>query len=588
MTLYKLSPHAHIIENRLIPNTIQYGIFHQLTGYVIEPRESVKVLLFATRMGTNVSLGEHDLDNLGDDGAQLKELIEHRFLIPADADPFDSFASLLEQFVVRPLQNPAVAYRDKSGEIKLVGTSMAQRIYSPRMNESLPVVEETMPAGAACVFLLADGTRTLREILATAGIRDPLEDRSGRETIEYLTSPKRQLIKFTSNAEDLSDPYKPCNRVPRNFYHAAKWGQATNGAGATSIVDFHVQGIEDASWEFDQIEPTVNHALRFPSEALGGLDYGAKFCVSTMKTEVLPVLTDSNRLEVLEVGGGTGSFARSFIEQARSIRTPAGEPLQINYQIMDLSPALIQSQQQKLGGVVPAVTHHQQDATSFDLPNRKFDLIIANEVIADFPIATVSRMPEDSDSAPHWKGQGAGDLEKYGLDGMENAEAFLVNVGVFRFIERAWQHLVPGGVVIMSEYGGINCFPIPSYHLNHEEFSIHFGHVQSCARSVGFETRLMAMKDFLGLDEQTPMLDGQEEQIRCLNHVFEKHGTSLPYALISQREFQNSFQELVDKIGLTGFSFSPLASGFHYGPRINDFMVAILTKTEVTVPDKSI
>lgn len=578
MTLYKLSPHAHILENRLFPNTIQYGIFHQLTGYVIEPRESVRALLVAARMGANFSLSDNEFAKLGDDGPQLRELIRERILIPVEDDPFGSFESFLDQLVIRPMQNPAVAYRDDSGEIRLVRTSMVQRIYSPSRNESLPVVEETMPAGAAHVFLLADGTRTLREILATAGITAPLEDRSCRETIEYLTSPKRQLIKFTANAEDVSDPYKPCNRVPRNFYHAAKWGQATNGAGATSIVDFHVEGIEDASWEFDQIEPTVNHALRFPSEALGGLDYGAKFCVSTMKTDVLPVLTDSNRLEVLEVGGGTGSFARSFIERGRRIRTPAGGPVQMNYQIMDLSPVLIQSQQQKLGGVVPPVTHHQQDATSFDLPNRKFDLIIANEVIADFPVATVSRTPEDSDAAPHWKGEGAGDLEKYGLDGMKNAEAFLVNAGVFRFLERAWQHLAPGGVLIMSEYGGIDCFPIPSYHLNHEEFSIHFGHVLSCARKVGFETRLMALKDFLGLDEQTPMLDGQEEHIRCLNHVFEKHGTLLPYALISQREFQNSFQELVKKIGLTGFSFSPLASGFHYGPRINDFMVAILTK----------
>ena len=365
--------------------------------------------------------------------------------------------------------------------------------------------------------------------------------------------------------------------MPRNFYHAAKWGQTPNGTGETSIVDFHVQGIEDASWEFDQIEPTVNHALRFPSEALGGLDYGARFCISTMNADVRPGLTNSNQLQLLEVGGGTGSFARSFIEQARRIQTPAGQPVEINYQIIDLSPTLIQSQQQKLEGVVPAVTHYQQDATSFDLPDQKFDLIIANEVIADFPVATVSRA-EDKDAAAHWKGDGAGDLKKYGLAEMEDVEAFLVNTGVFRFLERAWQHLVPGGVMIMSEYGGVDCFPVPSYHLNHEEFSIHFGHVQQCARIVGFETRLMALTDFLELNEQTPMLDGQEEHIRCLNYVFEKHGASLPYALISQREFHNCFQELVDKIGLTGFSFSPLANGFHYGPRINDFMVAMLTK----------
>ena len=181
MTLYKISPHAHILENRLLPSTIQYGIFHQLTGYVIEPRESVKVLLFATRMGSNVSIGEHDLDKLGDDGAQLRELIAERFLILSGEDPFDSFPSLLEQFVVRPMQNPALTYRDKSGEIKLVGTSMAQRIYSPRRNELQPVIEETMPADAASVVLKADGTRTLGEIFAGAGIANALGAGSCRE-----------------------------------------------------------------------------------------------------------------------------------------------------------------------------------------------------------------------------------------------------------------------------------------------------------------------------------------------------------------------------------------------------------------------
>jgi hypothetical protein len=456
---------------------------------------------------------------------------------------------------------------------------MAKRIYSPRSIESLPVVEESMPAGAASVFLQADGTRTLREIFATAGITNPSDDSRCREIIEYLSSPHRQLIKFTSHREDLTDPFKPCNRVPRNFYHEAKWGEAAADDGKHSIADFHVQGIGDAGWEFDLIEPTVNHALRYPSEALAGLDYGARFCVSTLTPDVLPMLRDTNRLETLEVGGGTGSFARSFIEQARCVSTPAGEPIEINYQIMDLSPSLIQSQQQKLAGVVPAVTHYQQNATSFDLPDRKFDLIIANEVIADFPVALVKRShDENGESASHWQGEGASDLEKYDLDELPQADSFLLNSGVFRFIERAWEHLAPGGVVIMSEYGGVDTFPIQSYHLNHEEFSIHFGHVQTCARKVGFECRLIGLKYFLGLDDQVRMLDGQEEHILCLNYVFQKYGASLPYALISQSEFQKRFQQLVDEISLTGFSFSPLANGFHYGPRINDFMFAIMSK----------
>jgi SAM-dependent methyltransferase len=452
---------------------------------------------------------------------------------------------------------------------------MAQRIYSPRKDELPPIVDAEMTPVEAKIFRQADGTRSLREIIESCNI----EATDFREAINNLTSPKRQLIKFTRRSEDLSDPFCPCNTVPRNFYHASRWGQSEDNPVDHSIIDFHLRGIEDASWEFDLIEPTINHAFRFPSEALGGLDYGARFCMATLKSDLLPLLHNSAQLQVLEVGGGTGSFARSFIDQARSLKTPRGRPLEIKYQIMDLSPSLIQSQRQKLADVVPAVMHFQQDATNFNLPNQKIELIIANEVIADFPVAWVERKRGEGDDLRHsWEGEGARDLEKYGLDEPTNGEAFLVNAGVFRFIERAWEHLSPGGVVIMSEYGRVDRFPAQSYHLNHEEFSIHFGHVQKCARKVGFECRLLLLKDFLEVDDQVLMLDGQEEQIQCLNYVFQKHGSSLPYALISRNEFQQLFQGLVDRIGLTGFSFSPLASGFHYGPRLDDFMVLIMTK----------
>ena len=569
---YQYSPYAHVIESHLIPDTIQYGVFHHLTGYIIEPNERIRALLFASRMGHHISFADDDLNKLPADGRQIRKLIEQRFLIPVGCDPLASF---LDYFVVRPVQNPALAYRDRRGEVKLVRTSMTQRIYSPRKGELPAIVEESMPSAPASVFLEADGTKTLRELFELAGLDD---DAGRRETIDFLTSPKRQLIKLTADASDLADPYQPCNTVPRNFYHASRWNPGPK-SDAPPIVDFHVRGIEDASWEFDLIEPTINHAFRFSSEALGGLDYGARFCVATLKPEVLPSLVYSRRLEILEVGGGTGSFARSFMEQTRSL-TSSREPLVINYEIMDLSPALIRSQRETLAGVVPPVTHSQQDATSLDLPGRKFDLIIANEVIADFPVAPVWRARHGAtlEASQVWQGEGACYVEKYGLDLIGAPDSFLVNAGVFRFIERAWEHLSPGGAVIMSEYGSVDRFPAQSYHLNHEEFSIHFGHLQACARAIGFACRLLKLKEFLGVDDRVSMLDGQEEQIQCLNYVFQKHGVSLPYALISRKEFKQRFGLLAERIGLAGVSFSPLRSGFHFGPKIDEFMILIITR----------
>jgi len=133
-------------------------------------------------------------------------------------------------------------------------------------------------------------------------------------------------------------------------------------------------------------------------------------------------------------------------------------------------------------------------------------------------------------------------------------------------------------VLVLTEYGGHDRFPVPSYQLNHQEYSIHFGHVVKCARQLGFECKLISLKEFLQVADDVVMLDGHDEHIQCLDFVLRKYGQSLPYALISEAEFLTRFGGLIDRIELQGFSFSPLRSGFHYGPRLADFLVMIATR----------
>jgi hypothetical protein len=586
MVPYRISPYLNFIENRLFPGFIQHGVSHRLTGEVLEPGEKVRSLLLAAKMGNRISLSEENLNSLGEDGRQLKQLVEKGFLIP---DGFDPLTPFLNQYVVRPTQNPALAYHSKSGEVMLVRISMAHHLFSPRRGELPEIIEERMSPAAAAIFELADGTRTLQEIF-TGRNKDAriLEEPGFREALEFLTSQERQLIKFTSQREDLGDPFKPVNVVPRNLYHSSRWNPQPLNGSSEPIIDFHLSGIEDAWWEFDLIEPTVNHSFRFPSEPLGGLDYGSRFCLSTLRPEIVPSLGLSDRLEVLEVGGGTGTFARSFIEQAVTLSATALNGIDVNYHILDLSPALIQNQRELLSQVLPASRHFQQDATQFDIPGRKFDLIIANEVVADFPMALVQRCshsePGDKgigpvvDKGQAWQGDGACYVEKYDLATAAAPDSFLVNAGAFRFIERSWEHLPPGGTLVISEYGAAQRYPVHSCHLNHDEFSIHFGHLAACAANVGFECRLLTLKEFLGLDDRVLVLNGREEHILCLNHVLKKYGMSLPYAVISKTEFEKRFHGIAEQIELSGFSFSPLSKGYHFGPGIEDFMVLILNK----------
>ena len=588
MVSYKLSPYAHFIESRLISNATQYGVFHVLTGEVFEPGQRTRALLFAAKLGHKISLSNDDLDGLGPDGEQLRKLIAEELLVTEGSDCLATFG---EHYVVRPLQNPAVAYRSEKGTMHLVRISMAERAFSPKPNNRPPIIEEEMPPLATRVFLGADGTRTLKEISETCGLAsggNSIEEPAFRAAIEFLAKPERQLIKLTRQTERLNDPYKPFNTVPRNFYHSSRWEGEVRDEDSRSLIDFHQEGIGNADWEFDVIEPTINHAFRFSNEALSGMDYGSRFCLCTLKPEILPSLGKADRLNVLEVGGGTGSFARAFVEQARRMCATFGKQISLNYHNLDLAPALIESQRRMLSGVSPTVVHFQQDATELDLPGFEFDLIIANEVIADFPTAEVKHNqagatnPAESRAGigqqPKWTGAGAQYVEKYGLSIKNAPDSFLVNAGVFKFVERAWKHLAPGGALVMSEYGGESRYPVEAFHLNHSEFSINFGHVMDCARKVGFQCHLQTLKDFINLDDRVSMLSGSNEHIQCLNHVFEKYGTSLQFGLISEREFRSRFQELATRIELCGVSFTPLFNKFHYGPNIDDFMVLILNK----------
>ena len=571
MTRYQVNPYISFIESRLFSDSVQYAVFHRLTNELWEPGETVRSLLHAAKLGNGISLSDDQLGQLGEAGEELKRLIQKEFLILENDDPLSHLGN---HYLARPMQNPAVVFQ-RDGQWILVRTSMEHTIYSRRVDELPVVIEETLPSLCADIFLLSDGTRTLHQVLTMLRPNQDvnvLPDSEFRTALDFLTTQERQLIKLTSRQDDLPQPYQPVNIVPRNLYHANRWDQQPPDDSREGIVDFHLRGIEEAAWEFDQIEPTINHCYRFPHEALGGLNYGSRFCLTTLTPEVVPLLGQSQRLNVLEVGGGTGRFARSFIEQAMKLDLSGSNGVSLNYHILDLSPALMQSQRKILSEFLPESRHFQQDATEFDLPGHTFDLIISNEVIADFPVASVER---DGDN---WQGDGAQYVAKYDLADKDAPHSFLVNAGAFRFIERAWKHLTPGGTLIVSEYGAVQRYPAVSFHLNHDEYSIHFGHLAACAAKVGFECRLLRLKEFLSLDDEVEVLNGREEHILCLNHVFKNYGLTLPYAVISKSDFETQCETIAHETNLTGYSFLPIKMGYHFGPNLKDFFVLIMNK----------
>jgi hypothetical protein len=551
MAAYKLSPYLKTIENRLLKGSVQSGLFHRLSGEILELTSSLRMFLLAASGQKEVNLEIAELEKQFGPDAEPVKMVRLGFLLPIDQEPLEHF---LDHYVVRPLQNPAIGYRLPDGALNVVRLDLSEYLFGRKHNDLPHVIEETLSDLAASLFAAADGTNTLRQLFEQQGVLP--DSNEAREAIELLTSIDRQLIKLTPVQSETTDPFKPCNIIGRDLTHAAE-------SEMESVTDFHLRGIEDGLWEFDQIEPTINHAFRFPSEVFAGMSYGAKFC------DVIVESGGPSPIDILEVGGGTGSFALGFLEELRR------KGIKVNYHILDLSPVLIEHQRRVLAESGFAVTHFHQNATQFGLPDKTFDLIVSNEVIADFPVAEVRRLNKESG----WEGPGYQWVELYSLQTPDEANSFLVNSGVCQFVERAWKHLKPRGRFVVTEYGGADAFPVLAFQLNHEEFSIHFGHAAQCATRVGFDCQLVPLKDFLGANDQIEVLDGRELSFPCLNHLFRAHGfPPMSYSAWTKSQFTERYQELVGKLNLVGISFSKLQGGFHFTPDLDAFMALVMNK----------
>ena len=60
--------------------------------------------------------------------------------------------------------------------------------------------------------------------------------------------------------------------------------------------------------------------------------------------------------------------------------------------------------------------------------------------------------------------------------------------------------MAPGGVAVLTEFGGIDEIPRETEQLDHPEVSIHFGHLCAVSRALGLSARCVPLADFLRAD----------------------------------------------------------------------------------------
>lgn len=212
---------------------------------------------------------------------------------------------------------------------------------------------------------------------------------------------------------------------------------------------------------------------------------------------------------LVEVGGGRGSLMAGLLDVM-----PVAEVTMV-----DVSPFFLAHQRQAVGRF-SNVTFVQSDAAAFFRTlDRDVDLVVSNENLGD--LRTCTRLPKAEVlrllKTGAWEGrsdvvsQVAATAACYGLDLSDAPESFAFNVGAVEYLEA----LAPRArAVFFTEHGADTVVPPPYDEFvsseatgyprrislkGHDEYTIHFGHLEAVARRLGYRVERLHLMEVLDL-----------------------------------------------------------------------------------------
>ncbi|TNF24737.1 MAG: class I SAM-dependent methyltransferase [Deltaproteobacteria bacterium] len=303
--------------------------------------------------------------------------------------------------------------------------------------------------------------------------------------------------------------------------------------------------VEDADAQFDHQETTLSHLFRQPHPALRNRTYGEAL-IDALKRRWDLQVGSGGSVKILEIGGGLGWVAKHVTEALEKFGT------EVTYHIQELSPALAAKQRENTAGL--PVTVFEGDALTAELPGNDYDLVISNEMIGDLTAIKLTHeqlgmggeegIDDETFEAGLAKLGVAGELvKKHTVPIGDAPDPFYLNVGAWQLVERLWDVLKPGGHAILTEFGELNRYPVLSTQLDHPELSIHFGHLTSVARSVGFETDFEFVMDLIEMNREMKGLATTRSYFRALTAALADHDIAFEKIGYTKKMFLNLLGE---------------------------------------------
>ena len=411
---------------------------------------------------------------------------------------------------------------------------------------------DSAPPWAARLWARIDGERTLRAIVAEIAsdpslASEPSPEQAVLSLVASWVHHDRQYLRFSKVPVSRYGQEHQWPSYLRSSMPFAPYDPAGDAPPRDPFDDvgvpiepphgYYEGEVDDAAHQFRDVETTLSHLFRAPSPILGGATYAQRVVAALVDRGYAGPSTR----HILEVGAGTGDFAAGVLLELRK-RFP-DTFADVRYTILDLSPALRAAQAERLAkaGLADHVTWREGNAETVALPSSSFDLVLCNEVVGDFTTVKLTRellgLAEDAPAEEAYQRWDEARMERLGEAGeiirrfaipLEDApDDFFLNVGALRFVQNLYRVVEPGGAAYITEYGERLRYPVASTHLDHLEFSIHFGHLMHVAGEAGFLTELEYVQDLIGMDRSAETLATTRTFFTTLRAMLQSFGIEL-------------------------------------------------------------
>lgn len=557
-----LSPHIDYFQNG-----DDFFVYHNIYGYIIKMSEDLV-----------------DFLEFFNDGPKTADEVLEQFAQIFDRDTINNFLS-----VFRPLacilpnddfepQKTHDMYPTLARWISVDQTDEnAVVIYAFDAQSQNSLFKITLDAWESRLWMLIDGTKTVGDMAQTLAQEDQLlpadVELRVAATLALWSHCSIQAVKLS--AEPCKNSKNSRFGIPPYLISTMPYEKVTqhvrtkvdeNGNIIEPWVEpdrckparLEIIPIDDETLRLDRLCTRLSSLMANPHAVLKNRSYGQ--AVYDVIAKYVPI--GGEKIKILEVGGGFGETAKTFIETCRA-QCPNTA---VEYTIFNPDDDQRNAVKDALCADFPELRLVGGDVEKIAeiLEGQKFDIIYSDEFLANLPSVNVRKMSldggdedEDEDEelpdgvekelkpahadANRLTFIGEGDavnlIIKYKLNLCDAPEDFILNSGSLRLLGNLSKLTHFNSQIFLVEFGEDIKYPVQTLEDGAITYSQHFGILKQAAQKLGFHAQSAYWMEEIGMERDLRMFATTRSQFKALRQLLSDHGVELCRRPYTKAEF---------------------------------------------------